>query len=93
MRYVARYSDADKIEFGLNEMEAWPVRFWDVDAGMAAMQLQLAMSIVHRYYYHRTRASSLLRDYCLNRQASRMRQRMQPKGHRFELAVHGVWTE
>ena len=42
MRYVARYSDPDKIEFGLDEMEAWPVRFWDVDAGMAAMQLQLA---------------------------------------------------
>lgn len=41
-RYLARYSAEDKIEFGLDKAEAWPVRFWDVDAGMAAMQLQLA---------------------------------------------------
>jgi len=41
-RYIARYSDPDKIEFGLDDEEAWPVKFWDVDAGMAAMQLQLA---------------------------------------------------
>lgn len=42
LRYAARYSEADKIEFGLDTLEAWPVRFWDVDGGMAAMQLQLA---------------------------------------------------
>ena len=41
-RYVARYSDPDKIEFGMDTEEAWPVKFWDIDAGMAAMQLQLA---------------------------------------------------
>ncbi len=41
MRYLARYSAQDKIEFGLDDLERWPVRFWDVDAGMAAMQLQL----------------------------------------------------
>jgi len=41
-RYIARYSDPDKIDFGLDNEEAWPVKFWDVDAGMAAMQLQLA---------------------------------------------------
>ncbi|MGI9528930.1 MAG: nitroreductase family protein [Acidimicrobiia bacterium] len=41
-RYLARYSAEDKIAFGLDKAEAWPVRFWDVDAGMAAMQLQLA---------------------------------------------------
>ena len=42
MRYVERYSAPDKIEFGMDDPEAWPVRFWDVDAGMASMQLQLA---------------------------------------------------
>ena len=41
-RYIARYSAPDKIEFGMDDIEAWPVRFWDVDAGMASMQLQLA---------------------------------------------------
>lgn len=42
MRYVSRYSDEDKLRFGLDDADAWPVRFWDIDAGMAAMQLQLA---------------------------------------------------
>lgn len=41
-RYLDRYSADDKIRFGLNDADAWPVRFWDIDAGMAAMQLQLA---------------------------------------------------
>lgn len=41
-RYVARYSAPDKIEFGMDTDEAWPVKFWDIDAAMAAMQLQLA---------------------------------------------------
>jgi nitroreductase len=41
-RYLARYSQGDKIEFGLDDLDRWPVRFWDVDAAMAAMQLQLA---------------------------------------------------
>lgn len=41
-RYLARYSDPDKIEFGLDQADAWPVKFWDIDAAMAAMQLQLA---------------------------------------------------
>jgi nitroreductase len=41
-RYLARYSAEDKIEFGLDDPDRWPVRFWDIDAGMAAMQLQLA---------------------------------------------------
>ena len=41
-RYLARYSAEDKIAFGMNDADAWPVRFWDIDAGMAAMQLQLA---------------------------------------------------
>jgi nitroreductase len=41
-RYRKRYSAPDKIEFGMDDIDAWPVRFWDVDAGMASMQLQLA---------------------------------------------------
>lgn len=42
LRYLARYSADDKRAFGLDDLDRWPVRFWDVDAGMAAMQLQLA---------------------------------------------------
>ena len=41
-RYLARYSAPDKIGFGMDQEEAWPVKFWDIDAGMASMQLQLA---------------------------------------------------
>jgi nitroreductase len=41
-RYIARYSAPDKIEFGMDTEAAWPVKFWDIDAAMAAMQLQLA---------------------------------------------------
>lgn len=41
-RYLERYRAPDKIEFGLGEAEAWPVKFWDIDAAMAAMMLQLA---------------------------------------------------
>jgi nitroreductase len=42
LRYLARYSQDDKIAFGRDDLDLWPVRFWDVDAAMAAMQLQLA---------------------------------------------------
>lgn len=42
LRYLARYSDPDKIDYGMDREEAWPVKFWDIDAAMAAMQLQLA---------------------------------------------------
>lgn len=35
--YTARYSEADKSDFGLQEAEAWAVPFWFVDAGMASM--------------------------------------------------------
>ena len=41
-RYLSRYSAPDKAAFGLDAEEAWPVKFWDIDAAMAAMQLQLA---------------------------------------------------
>jgi nitroreductase len=41
-RYVARYSEPDKIAFGMDRAENWPVPFWDVDAAMAAMLVLLA---------------------------------------------------
>jgi nitroreductase len=41
-RYVERYSQPDKIAFGMDRAENWPVPFWDVDAAMAAMLILLA---------------------------------------------------
>jgi nitroreductase len=41
-RYLARYAAPDKARFGLQDPDRWAVKFWDVDAAMAAMQLQLA---------------------------------------------------
>ncbi|MEA2522081.1 MAG: hypothetical protein QOI81_1727 [Actinomycetota bacterium] len=41
-RYLARYSEPDKIEFGMDEAARWPVPFWDVDAAMASMLALLA---------------------------------------------------
>ena len=41
-RYVERYSQPDKIAFGMDRAENWPVAFWDVDASMAAMLVLLA---------------------------------------------------
>ena len=41
-RYVERYAEPDKIAFGMDREERWPVRFWDVDAAMAAMLILLA---------------------------------------------------
>jgi len=41
-RYTARYSEEDKAPFGLQEAEAWSVKFWDIDAGMASMTALLA---------------------------------------------------
>ena len=41
-RYVARYSEPDKIAFGLDRAEAWRVPFWDTDTAMACMLLLLA---------------------------------------------------
>jgi len=40
--YVARYSEPDKIEFGLDDADRWPVPYWDIDAGMASMLILLA---------------------------------------------------
>jgi nitroreductase len=40
--YISRYSEPDKIDFGMDEETNWPVAFWDVDASMAAMLALLA---------------------------------------------------
>jgi nitroreductase len=40
--YLARYSQPDKIEFGLDREESWPVPFWTVDASMAIMLILLS---------------------------------------------------
>ena len=40
--YLARYSEPDKAAAGLQEASAWPVAYWDVDTGFAAMLLLLA---------------------------------------------------
>ena len=41
-RYVERYSQPDKIAFGLDDSDRWPVKFWEVDTAMAAMLMLLA---------------------------------------------------
>jgi nitroreductase len=41
-RYVERYAQPDKIAFGMDDAANWPVRFWDIDAAMAAMLMLLA---------------------------------------------------
>jgi nitroreductase len=41
-RYTKRYSEPDKIAFGMDLEENWPVKFWDIDAAMAAMLMLLA---------------------------------------------------
>jgi nitroreductase len=41
-RYVERYSQPDKIAFGMDDEASWPVRFWDIDAAMASMLMLLA---------------------------------------------------
>jgi nitroreductase len=40
-RYLARYSQPDKIEFAMDEEANWPVRFWEIDAAMASMLMLL----------------------------------------------------
>jgi nitroreductase len=41
-RYTQRYSEPDKIAFGMDDAANWPVRFWEIDAAMAAMLMLLA---------------------------------------------------
>jgi nitroreductase len=40
--YLERYSQPDKIEFGMDREENWPVPFWTVDAAMAMLLILLA---------------------------------------------------
>jgi nitroreductase len=39
--YTERYSQPDKIQFGLDDPANWPVPFWTTDAAMAAMLILL----------------------------------------------------
>jgi nitroreductase len=41
-RYTTRYAEPDKAAFGMAQQDRWPVRFWEVDAAMAAMLILLA---------------------------------------------------
>jgi nitroreductase len=41
-RYLDRYSQPDKIAFGMDEEANWPVPFWEIDAAMASMLILLA---------------------------------------------------
>ncbi|MEO8293206.1 MAG: nitroreductase family protein [Actinomycetota bacterium] len=41
-RYTQRYAEPDKIAYGMDQRERWPVKFWDIDAAMAAMLMLLA---------------------------------------------------
>jgi nitroreductase len=41
-RYIERYSQPDKIAFGLDDESRWPVRFWEIDAAMSSMLMLLA---------------------------------------------------
>jgi nitroreductase len=40
--YVARYSRPDKLEYGLDDPDRWPVPFWDIDCAMASMLILLS---------------------------------------------------
>lgn len=40
--YLARYSKPDKAGLGMQREDAWPVPYWDIDAGMAALLILLA---------------------------------------------------
>lgn len=40
--YLDRYSQPDKIQFGLDNEEGWPVPFWTVDTAMAVLLILLA---------------------------------------------------
>ena len=40
--YLDRYSQPDKIQFGMDKAENWPVPFWTVDTAMAMLLILLA---------------------------------------------------
>ena len=39
--YLNRYSEPDKIEYGLDREEAWPMPYWHLDTAMAVMLMLL----------------------------------------------------
>lgn len=39
--YLSRYAQPDKIEFGMDREENWPVPFWTVDTSMAILMILL----------------------------------------------------
>ena len=39
--YLSRYSEPDKIQFGMDRAENWPVPFWTVDTSMAMLLILL----------------------------------------------------
>ena len=45
-RYLERYSRPDKIAFGLDRSDAWPVKFWDTDTAAACVLMLLAAADV-----------------------------------------------
>lgn len=40
--YLERYAQPDKIQFGMDKEESWPVPFWTVDSAMAMLLILLA---------------------------------------------------
>jgi len=58
--YLERYAQPDKIQFGLNKEENWPVPFWTVDTSMAIMLILLAAvdEGVGAWYFGITRGES-----------------------------------
>src|SRR5262249_38005322 len=40
--YLERYAQPDKIQFGMDKEENWPVPFWTVDTSMAILMILLA---------------------------------------------------
>ena len=40
--YLDRYSQPDKIAYGMDQTERWPAPYWDIDAGMATMLMLLS---------------------------------------------------
>ena len=40
--YLDRYSQPDKIAYGMDQVERWPAPYWDIDAGMASMLMLLS---------------------------------------------------
>ena len=67
--YLERYSQPDKIEFGMDREEAWPVPFWTVDTAMAMMLILLAAWM--RGWAPGTSASLAARTTSCGRLASR----------------------